>query len=129
MDYIQMLWKIYWLDGAKYSTFYSRLFPVGFCYSQNFVDFSAQNLNNTYWGQNRQFWLREMSFFFFFSLNSITDDISDQKKAKNWMFLFFPLKNSNFSTEIKWKPIYPPFLLALLVRMLKSSNRKGLLKI
>lgn len=60
-----MDWKMCWFDGAKQSTFYSTLFPLGFCYSQNFVEFSAQNLNNTYLGQNSQFWLREMSFFFF----------------------------------------------------------------
>lgn len=33
------------------------------------------------------------------------------KKKKNWN-AFFPHKNSDFSTELKWKPIQLPFLLA-----------------
>lgn len=94
MDYIQMDWKMCWFDGAKHSTFYSTLFPVGFCYSQNFVEFSAQNLNNTYLGQNSQFWLREMSFFFFFT--PITNGISEPKKEKKLEGFFFPIKNLTF---------------------------------
>lgn len=76
-----------------HSTFYSRLFPVGFCYSQNFVEFTVQNLNNTYLGQNSQFWLRQMYFLFF---NSISNTISDQKKENIWNAFFFPIKHLVF---------------------------------
>lgn len=71
--------------------FWSRLFPVGYCYSWNFVEFSAQNLNNKYLGKNSWFWLREMSF-------SMINDISDKKKEKKTTLLFFH-KKSYFSIE------------------------------
>lgn len=97
-----MDWKMCWFDGAKHSTFYSTLFPVGFCYSQNFVEFSAQNLNNTYLGQNSQFWLREISFFFFYPYNKWYFRAKERKKIGR---LFFPHKKSDFSTEWNGKSL------------------------
>jgi len=79
-------------------TFWGRIFPRGFCYSQNIVEFSAQNLSNIHFGKNSQSWQKEMSF-------SMKNDISD-KKIYIYIFtlIFFIKHRITVSQNVRdWK--------------------------